>query len=86
MDRSNNDVTGISQMPANVVDGGESRQPVPRRPVGRTITVEKLDRALADIQAQIEMLRRERTNLGLVRKELAGMEASEADLHRATPH
>lgn len=81
MELSNNDVAGLSRMPANVVDGGESRQPVPRRPVGLTITVEKLDRALADIQAQIEMLRQERTNLGLVRGELARMEAKTGKVH-----
>jgi hypothetical protein len=46
-----------------------------RKPVGFTITVEKIDRVLADVQAQIETLRRERTNLGLVRGELAYTEA-----------
>ncbi|MBH0199420.1 MAG: hypothetical protein HP497_08380 [Nitrospira sp.] len=78
---SNNDVAGLSQTPANVVDGGDSRQPVHRRPVDLTITVEKLDRALTDIQAQIEMLRQERTNLGLVRGELARMEAITGKVH-----
>jgi hypothetical protein len=75
MELSNHDIAGLSRTPANVVDGGESLQPVHRRPVGLTITVEKLDRALADIQARIESLRREQTNLGLVRGELARMEA-----------
>ena len=75
MEASKNDVVGLSQTPANVVDGGESRQPVHRRPAGLTITVEKLDCALADIQARIESLRRERVDLGLVRGELARMEA-----------
>jgi hypothetical protein len=71
----NNDGTDLFQMPTNVVDGGKSRQPVYRRPVGLTITVEKLDRALDDIQARIEMLRLERAKLELVRGELARMEA-----------
>lgn len=75
MELSNNDVAGLSQTSANVVDGGERLQPIHRRPVGLTITVEKLDRALADIQARIEALGRERVNLGLVRGELARMEA-----------
>ena len=46
-----------------------------RKPVGFTITVEKIDRVLADVQTQVELLQRERTNLGLVRGQLAGMEA-----------
>lgn len=75
MERSNNDVAGVSQTPAGMVNSGESPQPIHRRPVGLTITVEKLDRALADIQARIELLGRERVDLGLVRGELARMEA-----------
>ena len=46
-----------------------------RRPVGLTITVEKIDHVLADVQAQIEWLLRERINLGLVRRQLVSMEA-----------
>jgi hypothetical protein len=75
MELSNNDVAGLSRTPANVADGGESVQPVHRRPLGLTITVEKLDRAMADIQARTESLRLERVDLGLVRRELARMEA-----------
>lgn len=75
MELSKDDVAGLCQTPASAVNGGDSRKAIHRRPVGLTITVEKLDCALADIQAQIEMLRRERTNLGLVRGELARMEA-----------
>jgi hypothetical protein len=75
MERSNNDVAGVSQTPASMVNSGESPQSVHRRPVGLTITVEKLDRALTDIQARIETLRRESVDLGLVRGELARMEA-----------
>ena len=46
-----------------------------RKPVGLTITVEKIDRVLADVKTQVELLQRERTNLGLVRGQSAGMEA-----------
>jgi len=70
-----NDVSGSSQTLASTVNGEEGRQPVDRRPAGLTITVEKIDRVLTAIQAEIEMLGRERTNLGLVREELARMEA-----------
>ena len=70
-----NDVPGVSQTSASVMNGKESRQSVRRRPAGLTITVEKVDRVLDEVQAEIEVLRRERTNLGLVRGELVGMEA-----------
>ncbi|MGB4066502.1 MAG: hypothetical protein WBK08_00590 [Nitrospira sp.] len=66
---------GSSQTSASVMNGEERRQSVRRRPAGLTITVEKIDRVLAEVQAEIEVLRRERTNLGLVRGELVGMEA-----------
>lgn len=57
------------------MDSEEGRQTVHRRPVGLTITVEKIDRVLADVQTQIETLRQNRINLGLVREQLAGMKA-----------
>jgi hypothetical protein len=70
-----NDVSDSSQSLASVGDREKDRQPVHRRPVGLTITVEKLDRVLADVQAQIAALELERAKLGLVRGELARMEA-----------
>jgi hypothetical protein len=69
------DLSGLSQTSVSLIDSEEDRQTVHRRPVGLTITVEKIDRVLTDIQAQIEFLRRERTSLGLVRGQLAAMEA-----------
>ena len=45
-----------------------------RRPLGLTITVEMIDRVLADVESQIENLQQDRINLGRVRVELAGME------------
>lgn len=75
MELKNNDISGLSQTSVGLIDSEEGRQPVHRRPVGLTITVAKIDLVLADIQAQIELLRRERTNLGLVRGQLAAMEA-----------
>jgi hypothetical protein len=70
-----NDLSGLSQTSVSFIESEEDRQPVHRKPVGLTITVEKIDRVLTDIQAQIEFLRRERTNFGLVRGQLAAMEA-----------
>jgi hypothetical protein len=75
MEPKNNGLSGLSQTSMSVMNSEEGRQTVYRRPVGLTITVEKIDRVLADIQAQIEFLWRERTNLGLVRRQLAAMEA-----------
>jgi hypothetical protein len=70
-----NDVSDSSQPLASAGNTEKDRQPVHRRPVGLTISVEKLDRVLADVQARIATLELERTNLGLVRGELARMEA-----------
>jgi hypothetical protein len=75
MESKNHGLSGLSQTSSGLMDSEESRQTVYRRPVGLTITVEKIDRVLADVQAQIELLRRERASLGVVRGQLAGMEA-----------
>ena len=57
MEPKNNDVSGLSQTSVGLMDSEKSRQTVHRRPVGLTITVEKIDRVLADVQTQIETLR-----------------------------
>ena len=75
MEPNINDLSGLSQTSVSLIDSEEGRQTAHQRPVGLTITVEKIDRVLTDIQAQIEFLRREKTNLGLVRGQLASMEA-----------
>jgi hypothetical protein len=68
------DLSSVSRTSVGLINSREDQQTF-RRPVGLTITVEKIDRVLTDIQAQIENLRRDRINLGLVRVQLAGMEA-----------
>ncbi len=75
MEPQNIDISGLSQTPVGMIGSEEGRETVHRKPVGLTITVEKIDHVLTDIQAQIELLRRERTNLGLVKRQLASMEA-----------
>ena len=70
-----NDLSGLSQTSVSLKDSEEDREPLHRKPVWLTITGEKIDRVLIDIQAQIEFLRRERTSLGLMRGQLAAMEA-----------
>mgnify|MGYP001613993295 CR=1 FL=1 len=69
------DVSGVSQTSASVMNGEESGQSVRRRPAGLTSRVRKIDCMLADIQAHMQRLRRERTHLGLVRDQLACTEA-----------
>lgn len=71
----NNNLSSVSQPSVTLINSEEGLQTLHRRPVGLTITVEKIDRALADVQAQIEHLRRYRINLGLGRVRVAGMEA-----------
>lgn len=71
----NNNLSSVSQPSVTLINSEEGQQTLHRRPVGLTITVEKIDRALADVQAQIEHLRRYRINLGLGRVRVAGMEA-----------
>jgi hypothetical protein len=66
-----NHVRGVVQISASIMNDEDSRQPVRRRPDGLTVRVREIDCMLADIQAHIQILRQERTHLGLVRKELA---------------
>jgi hypothetical protein len=75
MELKQNDIPGLSQTSVSLMDSEEGRQTVHRRPVGLTITVEKLDRIQAGVQAQIENLHQYRMNLALVSVQLAGMEA-----------
>jgi hypothetical protein len=71
MERRKNDVPDSFQTMESGMIGDDSRQPVHRRPAGLPIRVREMDCAMADIQAEIQMLRRERTYLRLVRGELA---------------
>ena len=54
----------------------DGQQPIPTMSPGLPIRLRTIDCLLADIQAKIQILRRERTRLGLVRAELAGMQAN----------
>ncbi|MEK9140032.1 MAG: hypothetical protein AAB308_03165, partial [Nitrospirota bacterium] len=52
-------VPAVAQISVGVMNRVDRRQSVRRRPAGLTITVEKVDRVLAEVQAEIEVLRRE---------------------------
>jgi hypothetical protein len=79
MEPRSNDLSGLSHTSTVLMDSEEGRQAAHRRPVGLTITVEKIDRALADVEMQIVTLRQHAINLGVVRGQLAGMEAKWGD-------
>mgnify|MGYP001291549644 CR=1 FL=1 len=80
MGRRKNNVPGVSQRVTSLVNGEHRRQPVHRRSAGLAGRVREIDCMVADIQAEIEMLQWERTHLGVVRGEVAGMKAKAACL------
>jgi hypothetical protein len=83
MEHRQKGVPDSSRTLASVMNGEDSRQPIHRRPSSLTIRVREIDCMLADIQAHMQILRREKTHLGLVRKELAaGMAAKRRGLSR----
>lgn len=70
-----NNVLGESRAMTSLVNGKNKRQPVHRRLANMAIRIRVIDCMLDDIQAEIELLQRERSHLGGVRGELAGMKA-----------
>jgi hypothetical protein len=54
-----------SELPVSATNSEEGGQLLQQRPVGLTITLEKIDRVLTDVQARIKHLRRYNANLGL---------------------
>ena len=85
MERCENDVPYVSEPSVSVMNSADSRQLVRRRPSGLTIRLREMDCVLDHIQAQIELLQRERTYLRLVRGELGDRDAKPRGLYRATP-
>jgi len=75
MEAKSNDRSELSQTSVGLIDSEEGHPAVHRKPVGLTITVEKIDRVLADVHTQIETLRHTTINLRLVRMRLAGTES-----------
>ncbi len=60
-----------SQTSVGLMNSEEGQETIHRRPVWLTNTVEKIDRVLTDVREQIENLRRDRVNLGMVRVRLS---------------
>jgi hypothetical protein len=65
------DMVGLFPLPGNVVHHAGGRYAPHRKPLRLTISVEKIDILLADIQKHVEDLQRQMTNLRLVRTQLA---------------
>lgn len=65
-------IPSLSQISARVVNGEHCRPSISQKRAGLTSRLRRIDCVLADIQAEIDQLRRERTHLRLVRSELAG--------------
>lgn len=80
MTLANNDTPGVSQTTVSAVNGEDTCRSVHRRQAGLTIRVRNIDCMLADIRAQIQALKQERTYLGLMREELTGTEACNISL------
>ena len=59
-----------------IINSEKGHEAIYQRPLGLTITVEKIDRVLEDVEAQIENLQQDRINLGRVRVQWAGMEVT----------
>jgi len=60
-------VVRLFPIPGGLVHSAEGRCAPHRKPLRLTISFEKIDYFLADIQKQVEDLQREMTNLRLVR-------------------
>ncbi len=75
MESQHNNLSAASQTSAGLKHDEEDRKTLRPKPMGLTITTEKIDRILADVQSEIERLLRERADLGLVRSQLATMDS-----------
>lgn len=84
MKRWKSDVPNSFHTLASAMNGENSRPPIHQKPAGLSIRVREMDCVLADIQAEIQMLRREKTYLRMVRGELAGRRPSNGVRH-STP-
>jgi hypothetical protein len=66
------DMAGLSPLPGSLVHSAGGRCAPHRTPLRLTISVEKIDHFLADIQKLVDDLQRQMTKLRLVRTQLAG--------------
>jgi hypothetical protein len=81
-----NEVVELSPRPGILVHCADVQCPAHRTPLRLTISVEKIDRFLADIRKQVEDLQRQMTNLRLVRTQLAGYQQENAGAGGRVPY
>lgn len=74
MEPMTHELSGVSETSMCLMNSEEEQHAFLRMPVLFTVTVGAVDYLLVHAEAQVEDLRQYRTNLGLVRAELAGME------------
>ena len=80
------DVVELPPIPGILVHCAEVQCPAHRKPLRLTISVEKIDRFLAEIRKQVEVLQREMANLRLVRTQLAGYQQKNGGQEGQAPY
>lgn len=79
------DVVGLSPLSGTLGYRAEVQCPADRKLLRLTISVEKIDILLTDIQDQVEDLQRQMANLGLVRTQLASCQQENGGDEGAAP-
>lgn len=80
------DVAGLSPLPGGLVHNAGSLCVPLRKPLRLTISVEKIDLLLGDIQRQAEDLQQQMMNLRLVKTQLAGYQQENGGDEEQAPY
>ena len=81
-----NDVVGLSPIPGSLVHNTEGPCTSHRIPLRLTISAQKIDLLLTDIQGQVEDLQRQMANLRLVRAQLPSCQQESGGDERRAPY
>lgn len=85
IDAKTQNVIGSSPLSGILVHCADVQCPTHRKPLRLTISVEKVDRFLADMRKQIGILQSEMANLRLVRTQLVRYQQENPDDQAAKP-